>query len=87
MTYLKGKIRNGRQHGLLTSKRNQRDATIAINLYLNATKRTGREEVRELMRMSNRWAALPGRYPLLLTTFTNIAKRIIYVIFQSATTQ
>lgn len=56
MTCLREKIRDGRRHGLLVSKRSQRDATVAINLYLGATGRTDREEVRELIRMSNRWA-------------------------------
>ncbi|KAK0637174.1 hypothetical protein B0T17DRAFT_101614 [Bombardia bombarda] len=77
MTCLKEKIRDDRRHGLIVSKRSQRDATVAINLYLGATGRTDREEVRELTRLSNRWAALPGRYPLLLTTFTDVAERII----------
>ncbi|KAI0000077.1 hypothetical protein F4779DRAFT_631219 [Xylariaceae sp. FL0662B] len=34
-------------------------------------------KVRELTRLSNRWAALPGRYPFLLTTFTDVAERVI----------
>jgi len=79
MTSLKEKVRMDRQQGLVVGKRSQRDATIAINLYLSATGRTDREEVRELTRLSNRWAALPGRYPLLLTTFTDVAERIMYV--------
>jgi len=68
-----------RRHGLIAGKRSQRDATVAIDLYLSATGRTNREEVRELTRLSNRWATLSGRYPLLLTTFTDVAERIMYV--------
>jgi hypothetical protein len=81
VTGLKEKIRDGRRHRLIVGKRSQQDATIAINLYLSATGRTDREEVRELTRLSNRWATLSGKYPLLLTTFTDVAERIMYVSF------
>lgn len=50
---------------------------VVIDIYLDATGRTSREEVRELTRLSNRWASLPGRYPLLLTTFTDAAEKVM----------
>jgi len=79
MNRLKQKVKDDRRDRLVVGKRSQRNATLAINIYLNATGRTNREDVRELTRLSNRWAALSGRYPLLLTTFTDVAERIVYV--------
>jgi len=81
MNSLKQKVKDDRRQGLIVGKRSQRDATVAITLYLNATGRTNREEARELTRLSNRWSALAGRYPLLLTTFTDVAERIMYDSF------
>jgi len=53
--------------------------TVAINLHLSATGRTDRKGVREFTRLSNRWATLPRRCPLLPTIFTDVAERIMQV--------
>ncbi|KAI1419235.1 hypothetical protein F5Y12DRAFT_789231 [Xylaria sp. FL1777] len=47
------KVKDGQLQGLFVCKGGQRDATIAINIYLSATGRTDRDEVRELTRLGN----------------------------------
>ena len=76
---LRRKIHYDRRNGLLAGKRGQRDATIAIDIYLHATERANRAEVYKLVSLSNRWTAFAGRYPLMLVTYTDIAERIMYV--------
>jgi hypothetical protein len=76
---LRKKIQDDRRHGLLVGERSQRDATVAIDIYLRATGKANRGEVSKFTSLGNRWTALAGRYPLLLVTFTNVAERIVYV--------
>lgn len=77
---LKDKIKHDRAQGRVVGKRSRCDATVAIDLYLSATGRTDREEIRELTRLGNRWAILAGGYSLLLTTFTDVAVQVMYVL-------
>ena len=79
LTGLRKKVQHDRRHGLIIGKRSQRDATIAIDIYLRATGRVNRGEVHGLTSLGNRWTAISGRYPLLLFTFTDVADRIMYV--------
>ncbi len=72
---LKEKIKYDHGRGLILGKRSQRDATVAINLYLSAAGRASKEEIYKLTRPGKRWAAFTGRYPLLLITFTDEAGR------------
>jgi hypothetical protein len=76
---LRKKIQDERRHGLLVGERSQRDATIAIGIYLRATRTANRGEVSKFTTLGKRWTALAGRYPLLLVTFTDVAERIMYV--------
>jgi hypothetical protein len=76
---LRRKIECDRRHGLIVGERSQRDTTVAIDIYLRATGRAKRGEVHKLTSLGNRWAALAGRYPLLLVTYTDVAERIMYV--------
>ncbi len=76
---LRKKIQEDRRHGLILGKRSQRDATVAIDIYLRATGRASRGEVYKLTCLGNRWTAIAGRYPHLLVTFTNVAERIMYI--------
>ncbi|KAK4151488.1 hypothetical protein C8A00DRAFT_17097 [Chaetomidium leptoderma] len=76
---LRKKIQDDRRHGRLVGERSQRDATVAIDIYLRATGRANRGEVSKFTSLGNRWTALAGRSPLLLVTFTDAAERIMYV--------
>jgi hypothetical protein len=76
---LRKKIQDDRRQGLIPGRRSQRDATVAINIYLDATGRARREDVYKLISCGNRWAAMAGRYPLLLYTLTEVAEGIVYV--------
>jgi hypothetical protein len=66
----------------------QRDATVAINLYLEAKQRVSgekleRSEVLRYCRIGRRWAELAGRSPLLVFIFPQIADTIVYVPFHA----
>ena len=76
---LRQKISDNRKHGLIVGKRSRRDATEAVDIYLKATGRANRGDVCKLTCQANRWAAIAGRYPLLLITLTNEAEKIMYV--------
>ena len=64
----------------------QRDATVAINLYLEAKQKVSgekleRSEVLRYCRAGRRWAELAGRSPLSVFIFPQIADTIVYVPF------
>ncbi|RYP47357.1 hypothetical protein DL768_006568 [Monosporascus sp. mg162] len=84
---LKKKISDDRKQGLIIGKRSRRDATEAVDIYLNAIGRGKREDICKLTRRGNRWAAIAGRYPLLLVALTDDTERIIshaYTIFAAS---
>ena len=76
---LRMKIQDDCRHGLLVGERSQRDATIAIDIYLRATGKANRGEVSKPISLGKRWTALAGRCPLLLITSTDVVERIMYV--------
>jgi len=76
---IREKVEYGHRHGLIVGKHSQRDATVAINIYLRAAGRANRWEVHKPTSLGNRWAALAGRYPLLLAMYRDVAERIMYI--------
>ncbi|KAM7210727.1 hypothetical protein V8F06_013889 [Rhypophila decipiens] len=74
---LRKKIQNDRKNGLIIGKASQRDATIAMDIYLKATGRTSRGKVYKIVSTANRWSAIAGQSPLLVVTFTNVAERLV----------
>ena len=74
---LRQKISDGRKQGLIIGKRSRRDATEAVDIYLNATGRANRGDVSKLTCQANRWAATAGRYPLLLVVLTDEVEKIM----------
>lgn len=61
------------------------DATVAINLYLEAKRKVSGVALRRSRllghcRTGRRWAALAGRAPLLILVFPHIADTIVYVL-------
>jgi hypothetical protein len=66
----------------------QRDATVAINLYLEAKQKVSgekleRSEVLRYCRTGRRWAELAGRSSLLVFIFPQMADTIVYVPFHT----
>jgi hypothetical protein len=80
---LKERAKKDLRHGLVVGKlgkrgkRSQGSDTLAIDLHLSATGRVDRDDIHGLTRLANRWAALAGRYPLLLVIFTGAAEKIM----------
>ena len=84
---IKVRISADRRRGRFTSKRGQRDASLALNLYQAAQGQSlhpqrVRRQLNARLARCRRWLALSNNCPLLLTVFGDFADEIMYVIIR-----
>jgi uncharacterized protein YaeQ len=76
---LKEKVRLERRRGSLALAKRpcERDNTIAINIFIEASGNPERAKFQDACRKAARYAALASPSPLLFVTFTDMAERLM----------
>lgn len=74
---LKNIIKQDRRKGVFLREQRRKNATIAIELYMQATGINSKEQVHKLVRNVNRCAAFGKTVPLLLLVLSDDAVRIL----------
>ncbi|KAK4119918.1 hypothetical protein N657DRAFT_551789, partial [Parathielavia appendiculata] len=82
MASLKKSVQNDRRYGRIESKVGQRDANIALDIYLKAqgvvsNHKVVRQRLHKRLRISKRWAHFAWPSPLLILTHSKMADRIM----------
>ncbi len=76
-------IKSDRENGQIYRKPRYRDATVAIDIYINAQERRSnigdlRHELKERKRCGKRWGYLTRHSPLFVLTYSDTANPIVY---------
>ncbi|KAK4148941.1 hypothetical protein C8A00DRAFT_19307 [Chaetomidium leptoderma] len=81
---LKKIVASDRRNGQLPARRSgYRNASIAIDIYIDAQEQAGtsREEVKKRNRVARRWRTLAGPSPIFVIIYSEAAEGLAYVRF------
>ncbi|KAK4201387.1 hypothetical protein QBC40DRAFT_324611 [Triangularia verruculosa] len=80
---LKQIVASDRRNGQLPAQRSgYRNASIAIDIYIEAQEQAGtsRDEVKQRNRVARRWRTLAGPSPIFIIIYSEVAEGLAYVL-------